>query len=72
MDGFAATRLIRGYEERIGGKDKAVVIAVTASAMEDDRRECLISGMDDVLTKPFRSEELSECVRKWIQVIRQK
>ena len=38
----------------------APIIAVTASAFEDDRREAIEAGATDFLSKPFRNRELFE------------
>jgi CheY-like chemotaxis protein len=54
MDGLEATRRIKADPR---GKE-TVIIALTASAMDDDRRAALRSGADDFLTKPCREEEL--------------
>ena len=42
------------------------IIAVTANAMVGDREKCLAVGMDDFLSKPFRSQDLREKVNHWI------
>lgn len=49
MDGFEATRKMREMEEPIRSLP---IIAVTANAMDADRRMCLQSGMDGYLKKP--------------------
>jgi CheY-like chemotaxis protein len=54
MDGLEATRRIKADPR---GKE-TVIIALTASAMDDDRRAALRSGADDFLTKPCREQEL--------------
>lgn len=54
MDGFEATRLIKEMEF----DEPPKIIALTASAMEQDIRKCLDSGMDDFLSKPLRIKEL--------------
>jgi len=54
MDGLEATRLIRATP-----KGKAmVIIALTASAFEEDRATVLAAGCDDFVRKPFRTEEI--------------
>jgi signal transduction histidine kinase/CheY-like chemotaxis protein len=50
MDGYEATRRIRAGDH--GGEVK--IIAVTASAFEEDRKGILAAGVDDYLAKPFR------------------
>ncbi|NER78207.1 MAG: response regulator [Leptolyngbya sp. SIO1D8] len=58
MDGYAATRLIRQQESL----KHTVVIAITASAFEEERQAILQAGCDDFIGKPFRREELLERV----------
>ena len=59
MDGVEATRKIRAGES--GGEVAMIpVVAVTASALEEDRERCLEAGMNDFLTKPLRPSELEE------------
>jgi len=63
MDGFEAAKRIR---ERADSKRRVPIIAVTASGTSGEREKCLESGMDDFLLKPFRKEELSVKIEKWI------
>jgi CheY-like chemotaxis protein len=59
LDGLAATRRIRQLSsEELGANGQPRIIAMTASAMEEDREQCLIAGMDDFISKPVRVEEL--------------
>jgi CheY-like chemotaxis protein len=62
MDGFAATRAIRGLPADF---PQPVIVAMTANAMEGDRERCLAAGMDDYLPKPITIETLDACLRKW-------
>jgi CheY-like chemotaxis protein len=62
MDGFAATEQLRSRE---GVGRHTYVVAVTASAMVDDRTRCLDAGMDDYLTKPFDLEQLAATMDRW-------
>jgi len=64
MDGFQATRAIRERENPAGGH--TVIVALTAHAMTGDREQCLASGMDDYLSKPFNMESLGAVLRKWL------
>src|SRR4029079_19655349 len=50
MDGHEAIRRIRAMS---GGKDPKI-IAVTASAMDENRQELIEIGADDFISKPFR------------------
>ncbi|MFW5841085.1 MAG: response regulator, partial [Planctomycetota bacterium] len=58
MDGLAATRKIR-QDDASSGRH-TTIIAMTAHALPDDRRQCLQAGMDDYLPKPVRSRQLKE------------
>ncbi|MCP4043318.1 MAG: response regulator, partial [Gammaproteobacteria bacterium] len=42
------------------------IIALTANAMESDRRKCLDAGMDDYISKPFKQDELANALRAWL------
>lgn len=56
MDGFEAVTRWRAVEP--AGR-RLPVIAVTASALRDELDRCLESGMDDLLTKPYRLQDLA-------------
>ena len=59
MGGLQATRLIRAFEKE-QQRTRTPIIAMTAAAMEDDREACIVSGMDDYLSKPIKVKELFE------------
>jgi PAS domain S-box-containing protein len=60
LDGFAATREIRGAEH---GRHVPIV-AITACSMPGDRERCLAAGMDDYLSKPLRREDLEAVIER--------
>jgi PAS domain S-box-containing protein len=61
MDGFVATRIIRGSD---GSAGHVPIVALTAAAMREDRERCLASGMDAYLSKPIRLEDLRTCLSR--------
>ncbi|HIL71170.1 MAG TPA: response regulator, partial [Verrucomicrobia bacterium] len=64
MDGKEATRRIKSME----AKQETVIIAVTASVLEQDREDILSAGVDDFLPKPFREQELFEMIQSALGV----
>jgi len=66
MDGFEATAKIRQWETETG-RPRMAIIALTASAYDDDRQRCLDAGMDDFLTKPLVLDALTSALARWGQ-----
>jgi PAS domain S-box-containing protein len=64
LDGYAATRAIR---EREGQSRHTAIVALTASALQGQREQCLASGMDDYISKPVRLEDLTPVLERWSQ-----
>ena len=64
MDGLEATRAIREKEKTTGRH--LPIVAMTAHAMKGDRERCLDAGMDDYLTKPIRTSELMEILKRYM------
>jgi CheY-like chemotaxis protein/HPt (histidine-containing phosphotransfer) domain-containing protein len=63
MDGFQATAEIRRRERP---RTRIPIIAMTADAMEGDRRRCLEAGMDDYISKPVSLDSLKEVLGRWV------
>ena len=62
MDGYAATAEIRRRE----GADRHVpIIALTASALAEDRARCLAAGMDEHLAKPLVPTDVAAALTRW-------
>ncbi|MCL2473168.1 MAG: response regulator, partial [Treponema sp.] len=61
---------MNGYEAagklRKTGFDRPI-IAVTASALSDEREHCLNAGIDDVLIKPFKRADVEKILLKWVK-----
>lgn len=64
MDGLEATKKIR---ELPGGRE-VVIVAVTASAFLEQRSELLEAGMNDFVRKPYRFNEIYDCLAKHLGV----
>ncbi len=65
MDGYQATRLIRDLEKK-GNKTPIPIIALTANASNEDRILCKQAGMNDVVTKPYKRADLTNCLHQWL------
>jgi len=66
MDGFDATAAIRRRSAPGATPDDVPIVAVTASAMAEDRQRCQAVGMNDVLAKPFAVDALAAMLDLWI------
>ncbi len=64
MDGYEATRRIKASK----GGDSVPVIAITASAFEDDVQNVLKSGADICIRKPLSPEDMYEALGKLLDV----
>ncbi len=63
MDGFELTRTIRKLEAERG--TRTPIIALTASAMQEDIERCTAAGMDSCLTKPVSIPQLADALDPW-------
>jgi two-component system, sensor histidine kinase and response regulator len=64
MDGLEATRRMKADPR---GND-TVIVTLTASALDDDRRAISLSGADDFLAKPCREDQLLEKIGTLLKV----
>jgi two-component system, sensor histidine kinase and response regulator len=63
MDGLEATRTIRGWEQK-RGLQRTPLLALTASALDDDVCRILQAGADLHVSKPFKKAALIAAIRK--------
>ena len=64
MDGLEATRQIRAAD----GGQETIIVALTASGLEEDRTIILAEGCDDYVRKPFYEEELFDTMNKHLGI----
>lgn len=58
MDGLTAARLIRAQEKTKG--THTPIVALTAGTLREDKDRCVEAGMDTMIAKPFKIEELRQ------------
>ena len=63
MNGYEATKSIRDYEAE-NNLTPMKIVAMTANAMKEDVEQCLSSGMDEYLSKPFRRDDMFKIIEK--------
>ncbi len=64
MSGLEATRLIKAMTPA----QEIKIVALTAHALEEERREILATGCDDFIRKPFRENEIFEALSRHLGV----
>jgi signal transduction histidine kinase/CheY-like chemotaxis protein len=64
MDGYEATQRIKGTTKG----QATVIIAVTASVLEEEKAVVLSTGCDDFLKKPFREQEIFQVMQKHLGI----
>lgn len=58
MNGYETTARIRNFENINNSEDKAVIIAISANTLNNERERCIQSGMNEYLSKPFDMKNL--------------
>ncbi|THB72432.1 MAG: response regulator [Desulfobacteraceae bacterium] len=64
MDGYEATRKIRSEP----GGENTVIIALSASALIEEKDQIIASGCNDFVLKPFRDSELFKVMGKHLEL----
>lgn len=63
MNGYKTTKTIRDREEK---DQRTPIIALTAHAIAEEKTKILLSGMDDFLSKPVSSTDISHIIDRWV------
>ena len=66
VDGFSSTSMIRDFEKS-ENLIPIPICALTANAGDDIKRQCLNSGFNDYITKPFTRNDLCDAMQTFIQ-----
>lgn len=69
IDGFEATKQIRALGTENYFKT-IPIIALTAGAMQEVKDEAMASTMDDLVSKPFKPEELKRVIAKYMHHVK--
>lgn len=73
VDGFEATREVRGWEAKhLGAGERPVpIVALSANVMSDVAQKCTDSGFSTYISKPVNFATLSDVIRKHLVVQQQ-
>ncbi|MET0760687.1 MAG: PAS domain S-box protein [Flavobacterium sp.] len=61
-NGYEATDEVRKLKDA----ENIPIIAITAGIMDGDKEKCLVSGMNDYLSKPIIQSDLEKILHKWL------
>lgn len=64
LNGMDAVKEIRQRQARAAAR-RMPIVALTASVLPEERVGCFEAGMDDVLAKPLRAEDLRRVIGQW-------
>lgn len=63
MNGYEATAYIRNELDMLN----VPIIALTAGNVKGEKEKCIVSGMNDFLSKPVLEEEIALVFKKWLK-----
>ena len=66
MDGLEATRHIRTFDKETESPHHVYIVALTANAISEMKKDCTMAGMDDFMEKPFQESDLRILLSKKI------
>ena len=66
MGGVDCTKRLLSFYRSLGSNvDEPIIIAMTASAMDEDKRECIGAGMREFVSKPVNAARLQDVITVW-------
>lgn len=65
LDGLSACKEIRALEASNTLPYKTHILALTASALEEDFKACMAAGMDDFVSKPLKPDQLYGLIERY-------
>ncbi|MBD2740317.1 PAS domain S-box protein [Coleofasciculus sp. FACHB-1120] len=74
LDGYEATKQIRKWEHQKPSfqnklpNSRTIIIALTASSLNEDKASAIEAGCDDFIRKPFREADIFNAVQKHLNV----
>lgn len=67
MDGLEATKKILAHYNNKTEKTPTIV-ALTANALEEDKKRCFEVGMKDYLSKPINTDHIVDIIKHWTNI----
>jgi PAS domain S-box-containing protein len=67
LDGYSATQIIRQQPQN----EHLPIIALTANSSLEEQKQCFEVGMDEVVVKPFKKEQILATLHNWLQPIQE-
>jgi CheY-like chemotaxis protein len=61
-DGYQATIEIKKFNSNIK------IVGLSANALSEQKNKAFKAGMDDYITKPFKRDDLVNCLRKQLNI----
>ncbi|USD61908.1 response regulator [Vibrio sp. SCSIO 43140] len=66
MGGIQATKLIREHEKETDVSTPSTIIGATALTSVAEHKACIEAGMDYVISKPYKSDEILKVIKKYV------
>ncbi|MCW8344423.1 response regulator [Vibrio sp. ZSDZ65] len=66
MGGIEATKLIRKHESDSNLTTPSTIIGATALTSVAEHKACIEAGMDYVISKPYKSDEIIKVIKKYV------